>query len=69
MFASFNADVSRNLPSKTRRENIRDWVLEMFLFYPKRHEGRYKCVGCGRCVELCPAKLDLRKIVAQKRFE
>jgi sulfhydrogenase subunit beta (sulfur reductase) len=29
----------------------------------KRHDGLLYCVGCGRCVEVCPADMDIRQIV------
>ncbi len=25
--------------------------------------GRPSCVGCGRCIEVCPAKIDLREVI------
>ncbi len=25
--------------------------------------GRSSCVGCGRCIEICPAKIDLRDVI------
>lgn len=31
-------------------------------FFKERH-GRHLCVGCGRCINICPANIDMLKIV------
>ena len=31
--------------------------------------GRPSCTGCGRCIEVCPAKIDLRKVIQKIRGE
>ncbi len=28
--------------------------------------GTYGCVGCGRCIEVCPSKIDIREIIDVK---
>jgi peptide-methionine (R)-S-oxide reductase len=28
-------------------------------------DGRYLCVGCGRCIALCPASLDITKAISE----
>ncbi|MGM5482530.1 MAG: 4Fe-4S dicluster domain-containing protein [Nanobdellota archaeon] len=33
------------------------------LKYFKEQTGRHLCVGCGRCINVCPSKLDMVKIV------
>lgn len=27
--------------------------------------GFYACTGCGRCIEVCPAEIDIRKVLTQ----
>ncbi|MBC8515455.1 4Fe-4S dicluster domain-containing protein [bacterium] len=44
------------------KERIRDWLLEMFLYFPKRH-GFLGCSGAHRCVAAMPTKHDVRKII------
>ena len=29
--------------------------------------GRPSCVGCGRCIEACPVKIDISKVISQLR--
>jgi ferredoxin len=55
-------------PRPTLKERFQEWVLEKFLYYPLEH-NEVNCVGCGRCIEACPAKIDFRKVVANVRFE
>jgi len=31
-----------------------------FYHYPERYAGAYSCVGCGRCVDNCMGKIDMR---------
>lgn len=33
--------------------------------YRKENFGVYACTGCGRCIEVCPGKIDLRKVIRQ----
>ena len=35
--------------------------------FPANNDGMYSCVGCGRCVEKCPASLNIVKVI--KAFE
>jgi ferredoxin len=56
-------------PRDTLRDRFRDWVLEKFLFFPLTHNSDINCTGCGRCIEVCPAKIDFRKVVGNVRFE
>ncbi|MHA2621661.1 MAG: 4Fe-4S dicluster domain-containing protein [bacterium JZ-2024 1] len=55
-------------PRPSLKERFQEWVLEKFLYYPLEH-GAINCVGCGRCIEACPAKIDFRRVVANVRFE
>jgi ferredoxin len=33
------------------------------LCYSNEQRGVYDCVGCGRCIQFCPAKIDIREII------
>jgi len=33
------------------------------LCYSIEQRGVYDCVGCGRCIQFCPAKIDIREII------
>jgi heterodisulfide reductase subunit C len=31
--------------------------------YRRENFGIYACTGCGRCIDVCPGKIDIRKVV------
>lgn len=67
-FERFAETSSGYNPRLTLKERFRDWVLEKFLFFPLEHQD-INCTGCGRCIEVCPVKIDFRKVVGNVRFE
>jgi ferredoxin len=49
--------------SFTRQWNrFRQRVYHKFVYYPDKF-GRILCTGCGRCIEACPARMDLIEIL------
>ena len=46
-----------NFRSK-RSERIHNWYHHKFNRAVKEH-GRPDCVGCGRCITVCPAKIKI----------
>jgi ferredoxin len=48
-------------PLKFRELRLRNRYIKKFEFFPQKC-GLYACTGCGRCIESCPAKIDLREI-------
>jgi len=43
---------------ESRTARLRQFVLHKLSYYKKNH-GTQLCVGCGRCISVCPAKIDL----------
>ena len=43
---------------ESRTARLRQFVLHKLSYYKKNH-GKQLCVGCGRCISACPAKIDL----------
>ena len=33
--------------------------------YRRQNFGFYACTGCGRCIEVCPAEIDIRKVLSR----
>ncbi len=64
MFALFTLHASGHNPRMTGKERMRQRIMHKFNYYPER-QGRPACVGCGRCVEICPVNLDLRQVIAE----
>ena len=49
-------------PLKHRHQRLRNRYLKKFDFFPANID-LCACCGCGRCVEVCPAKIDIREIL------
>jgi ferredoxin len=39
--------------------------MHKFKYIPMKRDGEIGCVGCGRCVQLCPVNIDVREVVNQ----
>ncbi|MFX1397104.1 MAG: 4Fe-4S dicluster domain-containing protein [Promethearchaeota archaeon] len=61
-FCLYTLETSGHNPRNTKIERCRNRVLHKFSFYPKNYNV-IGCVGCGRCVFLCPVNNDLRDII------
>ena len=48
---------------KSQKERFRQRFMHKLVYYPANNDGMYSCVGCGRCVEKCPASLNIVKVV------
>ena len=59
----FTRHASGHDPRPTRPSRYRQRVLHKFAYFPLQHGGRLMCVGCGRCVRLCPVGIDIRESV------
>jgi len=49
-------------PMKRRYQRLRNRYLKKFNFFPD-NINLNACTGCGRCVETCPGKIDIRRIL------
>lgn len=47
-----------------RRQRLHTRFDKKFKFFPHRI-GQFACTGCGRCVEACLGKIDLREILKE----
>ncbi len=61
-YAVFTLHASGHNPRSTRSDRYRQRVLHKFAF-TLEDRGAFRCVGCGRCVALCPAGVDIAKEV------
>ena len=46
---------------------FRQRFMHKLVYFPANNDGMYSCVGCGRCVDKCPASLNIVKVI--KAFE
>ncbi len=63
--ARFTKHAAGHDPRATQPARYRQRVLHKFAYFPLEHDGRFMCVGCGRCLKLCPVGLDIRRSVEQ----
>lgn len=63
-FAVFTVHTSGHNPRMVRSQKLRNRYYHKFK-YSKDNIGRYLCVGCGRCIALCPASLDITKAISE----
>jgi ferredoxin len=61
-FPEFTVHTSSHNPRPEKMHRMRNRVLHKFLYFKQRNDV-IACVGCGRCVRLCPQGIDIREIV------
>jgi ferredoxin len=61
-FGHFTVHASGHNPRPRQWNRFRQRVYHKFIYYPDKF-GRILCTGCGRCIEACPAGMDLIEIL------
>ena len=53
-------------PRSEKAERLRNRFFCKFLYYPEQYglKTASACTGCGRCIEVCPAGVDITEILA-----
>jgi sulfhydrogenase subunit beta (sulfur reductase) len=64
-FALFTRHGSGHNPRGTQSDRFRQRVLHKFAYYPQQNGGEFMCVGCGRCVAMCPVGINIQSAVHQ----
>lgn len=47
----------------SQMQRYRQRFMHKLVYFPANNDGMYSCVGCGRCVEKCPAALNIVKVI------
>jgi sulfhydrogenase subunit beta (sulfur reductase) len=63
-FSNFTMHTSSHNPRTAKAQRLRNRYYHKFK-YSKENTGRFLCVGCGRCIALCPAGLDITKVISE----
>jgi formate hydrogenlyase subunit 6/NADH:ubiquinone oxidoreductase subunit I len=47
----------------TQAERLRQRIYHKFSYNPDKYDGQIGCTGCGRCIDVCPAGIDITYIL------
>lgn len=50
----------------SQMQRFRQRFMHKLVYFPANNNGIYSCVGCGRCIDKCPASLNIVKVI--KKF-
>jgi len=64
MFPLFTLHTSGHNPRTSGKQRMRQRIMHKFNYFPV-NSGAIACVGCGRCVEVCPVNTDIREVISE----
>lgn len=47
----------------SQMQRFRQRFMHKLVYFPANNDGVFSCVGCGRCVDKCPASLNILKVI------
>jgi ferredoxin len=62
MFPLFTLHGSGHNPRDSKIHRVRQRFMHKLKYYVDKYESGIQCVGCGRCVRLCPVNIDIRRV-------
>jgi formate hydrogenlyase subunit 6/NADH:ubiquinone oxidoreductase subunit I len=62
MYPLFTLHGSGHNPRNNKVQRVRQRFMHKLKYYVDKYENGIQCVGCGRCVSLCPVNIDIRKV-------
>ncbi len=64
MFGEYTMHTSGHNPRPSRKERTRNRISHKYSYYVDKFDV-IACVGCGRCINLCPVNIDIVEILRQ----
>ncbi len=61
-YAGYARMAGGGTPMPRLLERFRHRYLHKFSYYPENFDLE-ACSGCGRCIQVCPGKIDMRKVI------
>ncbi len=62
MYSEFTK-MSAGQPRLTQLERFRQRFMHKLVYYPTNNDGLFSCVGCGRCLNKCPIRMNIVKVM------
>lgn len=62
MFPNYTQMAGGHNPRRAKHQRLRNRYLHKLAYFDERY-GRTLCVGCGRCIDKCPAGLDITAVM------
>ncbi len=65
MFPMFTIHGTGHNPRAAKVQRVRQRFMHKLKYYVEKYDNGIQCVGCGRCIRLCPVNIDIRKVCNQ----
>ena len=62
MFPQFTLHGTGHNPRGAKVQRVRQRFMHKLKYYVEKYDNGIQCVGCGRCIRLCPVNIDIRKV-------
>jgi sulfhydrogenase subunit beta (sulfur reductase) len=66
MYPEYTVHASGYNPRPERMNRVRNRVYHKYNYFPKTCSV-FACVGCGRCIEVCPVNIDIIDVINKTR--
>ncbi|MCG8549881.1 MAG: 4Fe-4S dicluster domain-containing protein, partial [Desulfobacterales bacterium] len=62
MYSLFTLEGSGHNPRPNKVSRVRQRFMHKLKYYVDKYDAGVQCVGCGRCIQLCPVNIDIRDV-------